>query len=78
MNEQEQRLGGPDVLDAFVHGDDIPALKMAGLDRARELYGPDAALAIEHVDSISTSISSKGKFCTHVHVRCLNLPAEDR
>lgn len=78
MNEQEQRLDGPAVLRAHVHGDSIPALKMAALDQARELYGPDAKLRIERVDSINTSSSDKGKFWTYVHVRCLNLPEEDR
>ena len=78
MNEQEQRLSGPDVLVAFVYGDDIAALKMAGLDHARDLYGPDAALQIERVDHIHTTASSKGKYSTNVHVRCLNLPDEDR
>ena len=78
MNEQEQRLDGPDVLNARVYGDDIPALKLAALDQARELYGPDATLRIEHVETINTSATDKGKFWTHVHVRCLNLPEEDR
>jgi hypothetical protein len=78
VNDQEQQLSGPDVLVAFVYGDDIPALKMAALDQARDLYGPDAALQIERVDCIQTTASSKGRFCTRVHVRCLNLPAEDR
>ncbi len=79
MNEQEQRTGGPDILQAHVYGDSIPALKMAALDVARELYGPDADLRIEHVDPIQTAVRhSKGKFCTSVQVRCLNLPEEDR
>jgi hypothetical protein len=78
VNEQEQRLNGPDVLAALVHGDDIPALKMAALDRARELYGPDAVLQIEEVGTIRTACSPKGQFCTCVYVRCLNLPEEDR
>jgi hypothetical protein len=78
MNEQEQQLSGPDVLVARVYGDDIPGLKMAALDQARDLYGPDAALRVEHVDRINTALADKGKFWTYVHVRCLNLPAEDR
>ena len=78
MSEQEQQLSGPDVLLASVYGDDIPALKMAALDAAHELYGPDAVLRIEHVGTIQTTLSSKGKFFTQVQVRCLNLPDEDR
>jgi hypothetical protein len=76
--EQEQRLDGPDVLDAFVFADDIPALKMAALDQARDLYGPDAQLAVERTGRISSGMPSKGKFCAHVLVRCLNFPEEDR
>jgi hypothetical protein len=82
-NEQEQRISGPDVLSAFVYGDDIPALKMAALDKARELYGPDAHLRIERVGQISAMtirhmIETRGKFAATILVRCLNLPDEDR
>jgi hypothetical protein len=79
MDEQDQRTGGPDVLDAFVYGEDLLRLKMAALDRARELYGPDAQLQIERVGTIRTSsVLGRPPFCTNVRVRCLNLPEEDK
>lgn len=78
MSEQEQRLGGPDVLFAVVHGNSIPELKMAALDKARDLYGPDAQLQIERVENVATSVAAEGSFRAYVYVRCLNLPEEDR
>lgn len=72
------RPAGPDVLNALVYGDDIPGLTRAALDKARDLYGPAAELAVERVGSIDTSCHSKGAFCTRVTVRCLNFfPGEE-
>ena len=79
MDELETRASGPDILNARVQADSIPQMKLAALDQARELYGPDAQLRIVGLDEIYTSHSPEdGKFWTTVTVRCLNLPAEDR
>jgi hypothetical protein len=78
-NELETREGGPDVLLARVQGNSIADLKLAALDQARELYGPDAELRIVGLDNIATStFPEDGKFRTTVTVRCLNFPDEDR
>lgn len=76
--DQEQRTDGADTLCAQVYGDSIPALKLAALDKARELYGPDAELRIEGTGAINTSSLGEGKFWAYVTVRCLNLLEEDR
>jgi hypothetical protein len=80
MDEQQIRQGGPDTFRAKAHGNSIPQIKLAALDKARELYGADAALRIEGLEEISTSWgdSEDGKFWTWVTIRCLNLPEEDR
>lgn len=80
MNEQDNYTSEADVLRARVYGDTIPAMKLAALDKARQLYGPDAQLRIEGTGTIDTSISGEpGRvFTTTVTVRCLSLPAEDR
>lgn len=69
---EARREEGPDVLNARVHGDSIPALKAAAITRAVELYGAEASLEIERVWAIDTWGGSKGRFCTTVRVRCLN------
>jgi len=62
-----------ELLDAWVYGDSIPALADAGLAEARGLYGEDAELEVVRVNHISTTeFRDKGRYCTHVYVRCLN------
>jgi hypothetical protein len=77
-DDTSQYTDGPDVLDARAYGDTIPEIKLAALDVARELYGPDARLRIEHVSGIATAIATDKKFWATVTVRCLSLPDEDR
>jgi hypothetical protein len=79
MDELETLAPGPDVLLARVQGNSIADLKLAALDQARELYGPDAQLRIVGLDNIATgTFPEDGKFRTTVTVRCLNFPDEDR
>ena len=59
---------GEDTLTANVYGDDLPGLRMAALDKARKLYGPDAVLQIEAVQNIGTSIV-EAEFRARVIVR---------
>lgn len=64
-------------LSAFVYGDGIPALEAAALEEAAALYGPGARLEVLRMGGIDTScLSGKGRFCTHVLVRCLDFPEE--
>lgn len=72
--DQDKRLDGPDMLSASVYGDNIDALKLAALDEARKLYGPDVPLQIEEVWGFRTSTSSRGAFHAYVTVRCLQIP----
>jgi len=72
--EQERRPGGPDVLEATVYGDGIPALERAALEQARELYGESAELKVERVGTIQTWSTGKGAFTACIRVRCLNFP----
>lgn len=72
--DQDKRLDGPDVLSASVYGNDIDGLKLAALDQARKLYGPDAPLQIEDIGNLYNSSSSRGAFHATITVRCLKLP----
>lgn len=79
MSEQTGRIaGGADVLVAHAYGNTIPAIQLAALDTARELYGPGAELRIEHTGEIFTSALGRGKFQADVTIRCLSFPGEDR
>ena len=72
-NENEPRTRhayGEDFLIAHAHGNDLPGLRMDALDRARQLFGPEAVLQIESVRDISTSvIKSLGAFTARIIVR---------
>lgn len=75
-------LHGPDVLRASVSADSLPGLGRAALDEARDLYGPDAELAVESTAYVATWGGPRGSFRGEVRVRCLNfdsltLPGED-
>jgi hypothetical protein len=50
---------GQDVLAAHVYGDNVPEFRMAALDQARQLFGPDAVLRIERVESINTTTAQR-------------------
>lgn len=74
--ELRRPLAGAELLDAWVYGDSIPALTEAALAKARGLYGEDAELEVVRVNHISTTeFRDKGRYCTHVYVRCLGMPA---
>lgn len=71
--EPRRQAANAELLDAWVYGDSIPALTEAALAKARVLYGEDAELEVVRVNHISTSeFRDKGRYCTHVYVRCLN------
>jgi hypothetical protein len=73
-----KRTSGPDFMETMAHGNDINAIRMAALDIARDLYGPNARLAIEDTGTIQKAVAThKGRFCAHVTVRCLDYPAEE-
>jgi hypothetical protein len=75
--KREDTDRGPDLLTAYVYGDSITAMKMAALDEARVLYGPDARLTVEGIGGISTTLmpsvaEERGRFRAVVQVRCLD------
>ena len=56
-------------------GTSIPAIKMAALDKARELYGPAAHLAIVYMGQVIVEdgpAAAERPFNAEVTVRCLN------
>ena len=55
MSDETRTDYGEDVLSAIVKAENIPALKMAALDKARRLWGPDARLEIEGMRDIHSS-----------------------
>jgi len=67
------RADGRNLLRAAVRGASIPELEATALDRARDLYGPDANLAVESVENVGTSTVGHGQFIATVYVR--RLPA---
>lgn len=68
---------GAELLNAWVYGDGIPALREAALAEARNLYGQDAELEVLRIGPITSStVSSRGRFCTHVLVRCLSMTGQ--
>lgn len=71
MNHDGQRTGHDEnLLAATAYGGSIEAIKMAALDSARELYGPDALLQIESMSRVSTAArQDRGKFVAKVYVR---------
>jgi hypothetical protein len=74
------RAAGGDLLNAFVKANSIPKLHAAALGDAAELWGPEAELAVEMTETITSPSSRHAKYATRVWVRCLNyatLPAWD-
>ena len=68
------RGDGPDILVTSVWGDSIPELAGAALIEGAALWGEGAALAVERVADVHTSMrgSARGRFVARVRVRCLN------
>jgi hypothetical protein len=63
---------GGNLFRALVHADTRAELQFTALDLARDLFGPDAHLQVEHIDTISTTIrkDAPGRFCTTITIRC--------
>lgn len=61
-----------DLMNGNFWGNSIPQIKMAALDRARELYGPQAELQIEDIGTDHSANGYSHRFFADVEVRCMN------
>jgi hypothetical protein len=70
---------GDDERDLFVidaYGDSIAGIEATATAAARGLYGPDAELSTDHIDTIHASWDAeRGLYHARVTVRCLNYHA---
>jgi hypothetical protein len=66
------------TFSTLAYGDSIDAIEATAIDAARELYGPDATLRVDHVDTIHSAYAEdRGKYHARVEVRCLSYLTPD-
>jgi hypothetical protein len=67
------RIDGRAEFITTAYGDSLPGIEASALAEARDLYGPDAELRLEHVGPVHTAFTTDpGRYYARVKVRCTN------